>query len=145
MALAFPEAGPSGDGRVDVILMTEGWRRWLRIRARIEFRTSRRAHRSRIHIQWHARRHEHIFPTIKADIMTRPTASTGSELRLIGEYRPPLGLIGFLADRLFGGRAARSNAQAFLEDLAGAVASDPGRPQQFEPTERLTASSWFWK
>jgi hypothetical protein len=135
MALAFPGAGPSGDGRVDVILTARGWCRWLRIPARIEFRTPASGHTGAvIQLRWHARNHARLFPTMEADIMIRTTSTTGTELLLVGEYQPPLGLIGFLADRLIGGRAAISTAQAFLEDLAGAIASDravrshPNRP-----------------
>lgn len=125
MALAFPGAGPSGDGRVDVMLTVRGWRRWLRIPARIEFRTPASGHTGAvIQLRWHARCHARLYPTMEADIMIRTISTTGTELLLVGEYRPPLGLIGFLADRLIGGRVAISTAQAFLEDLARAIASD---------------------
>ena len=125
MALAFPGAGPSGDGRVDVILTTRGLRRWLRIPARIELRTPPDRHAGAVlHLQWRARRHASLFPVMEADLMVRPSSSTSAEIVLAGEYRPPLGLFGFVADRVIGSRLAISTAQAFLDDLARSISTD---------------------
>jgi len=125
MALAFPGAGPSGDGRVDVILSTQGWRRWLRIPARIEFRTPADGHTGAIiRLQWRARRYASLFPVMEADILIRPTSGSNTKIVLVGEYRPPLGLIGLVADRLIGARVAISTAQVFLEDVVKGISSD---------------------
>ena len=125
MALAFPGAGPSGDGLLDVVLTTRGLRRWLRIPARIEFRTpGGRPTGAVLHLQWRARRHASLFPVMEADLMVRPSSSSSAEIVLAGEYRPPLGLFGFVADRVIGSRLAISTAQAFLDDLARSISTD---------------------
>ena len=125
MTLAFPGAAPRGDGRVDVILRSQSWPRRLRIPARIEFRTPVSGHSNAvIGLRWCARRHVSLFPVMEAEISVRPTTSPSSEMILVGEYRPPLGLIGLLMDRLIGARLAISTAQAFLQDVAKAISSD---------------------
>lgn len=125
MALAFPGAGPSGDGRADVILSTEGWRRRLRIPARIECTTPASDHTGVVlRHPWRARRYESPFPVIEADILTRPTSESSTEMGLDGEYRPPLGLIGLVADRRIGARVAVSTSRVFLEDVVKAISSE---------------------
>ena len=130
IALAYLRASTTDDGRFDAVLTTRGWRRWLRLPARIQFfRTGARGEHAIVHLSWQSRFSPQLFPVMEADLGLRSVSAQSTEIVLTGEYRPPGGLVGLLADRLVGGRVALSTAEAFLEDLAAAIEKDLGRPQ----------------
>lgn len=134
IALAYLRASTTEDGRFDAVLTTRGWRRWLRLPARIEFsRTDSRSEHALVHLTWQSRFSPQLLPVMEADLGLRPVSEHSTELVFTGEYRPPGGLAGLLADRLVGGRVALSTAEAFLEDLASAIERDLGRPQDTSP------------
>ena len=136
IALAYLSASTTEDGRFDAILTTRGWRRWLRLPAGIEFRRTPREAHAVVHLSWRARWRPHLFPVMEANIGLRPVSESRTELVFTGEYRPPGGLVGLVADRLAGGRLALSTAEAFLEDLGAAIEKDLGeRPGMTPPIE----------
>jgi hypothetical protein len=130
VALAYLRASSSEDGRFDAVLTTRGWRRWLRLPARIEFfHTASRSAHAIVHLTWQSRYSAHLFPVMDADLALRPISENSTELVFTGVYRPPGGIAGLLADRLVGGRLALSTAEAFVEDLAAAIEQDLARPR----------------
>ena len=67
---------------------------------------------------WEAARLPALFPALDAGLEATPSPG-GTELRLAGHYRPPLGGIGAYGDGLMGHRLAR----ACLEDFLGRVSA----------------------
>lgn len=121
LALAYVQPSPSERGRFDALLTARGWRRWLRLPARVEFSSSVVRSHALLHLVWRSRIGARAFPVMEADIAVRPAPGEATEVRFDGTYRPPGGVFGLVADRLVGGRVALSTAEAFLEDLAAAL------------------------
>jgi hypothetical protein len=77
-------------------------------------------------IRWHAAGPlGGAFPVLDANIELSANAS-GSEILVIGSYRPPLGDVGAVVDRLLLHRVAESTIRHFVEQLADvAIAAAP--------------------
>ena len=69
-------------------------------------------------IWWRAADHPGLFPTLAGEIRVRNAGAGRIELRLTGEYTPPLGAIGAIADRFAGHQAATASLRADLLDVA---------------------------
>ena len=76
------------------------------------------------HIQWHALKGRALFPELQADLVAHPISEQRSELVIHGNYRPPLGALGLIGDRLIGHRVAQSSAKAFLDELSLAIEAE---------------------
>ncbi len=74
-----------------------------------------------ITIRWRAAALGAFFPEMSADLHVQPHSSGEASLELDARYRPPLGLLGLLADQLVGRFVAAATAQQFLERLAASV------------------------
>lgn len=66
---------------------------------------------------WEAAEHPELFPTFDGGLQVCPH-DRGTELRLEGHYRPPLGAAGGLVNRAVLHRAATASLEAFLDRLA---------------------------
>lgn len=66
---------------------------------------------------WEAAEQPWLFPTFEGGLEVRPDDG-GTELRLEGRYRPPLGAAGGLVNRTILNRAASASLQSLLERLS---------------------------
>lgn len=70
---------------------------------------------------WEAAEQPWLFPTFEGGLEVRP-ANGGTELRLEGRYRPPLGAAGGLVNRTVLNRAASASLESLLERLSERLA-----------------------
>lgn len=70
---------------------------------------------------WEAAEQPWLFPTFEGGLEVR-AANGGTELRLEGRYRPPLGAAGGLVNRTLLNRAASTSLESLLERLAERLA-----------------------
>ncbi len=70
-----------------------------------------------------------LFPVLDADVMLTPDGANGSQLGLVGSYRPPLGRAGAVLDKAIMGRVAMSTVRALLNNLANAITRATPQPQ----------------
>lgn len=68
-------------------------------------------------VWWEDAEHPHLFPTFDGGLELRPDGE-GTELLLVGSYRPPLGAFGRFADGLVGHRVVAASLEAFLAAAA---------------------------
>ena len=66
---------------------------------------------------WEAAEQPWLFPTFEGGLEVRPD-NGGTELRLEGRYRPPLGAAGDLVNRTILNRAASASLESLLERLS---------------------------
>jgi hypothetical protein len=124
IALAFPDkARPNRtDAAVSLHLRHGGA---LRLPALVELSTPEGHHNGAvIHLRWRARLLSRFFPVMEADLQLHPIAAYETEIALVGTYRPPLGMLGMIGDRLVGSAAATATATAFLDDLSRVLRQD---------------------
>lgn len=62
-----------------------------------------------------------LFPALDADISLSPDGTNVTELTLTGVYRPPLGSLGAMLDRVVLSRVAAATVRGFLGQLAQAL------------------------
>jgi hypothetical protein len=124
IGLAYLSPTPTSQGSFRAVLSTRRWRRWIQLPACINFTATAPQSEAVIHITWNARFHPRLFPTMEADLVLHPLSASTTELNLFGNYRPPLGLLGLVFDRLIGGRVAVATANAFMDDLSDALVRD---------------------
>ena len=98
------------------VVLTAG-RSWLRVPARIDFLTPTGHPAASISLRWRASRLAQYFPILEADVLVRGFDGA-TELTLEGTYRPPLGLIGLIFDRLVGRWFATTTVERFVDGLA---------------------------
>ncbi len=72
----------------------------------------------RLPLRWGAKEHTTLFPTMDGELRLSDVGAAKMELRLVGEYVPPLGGLGALADRVAGKRIAERSVRDFLEGVA---------------------------
>ena len=71
-----------------------------------------------IPVRWRAARHAVFFPTMRGRLVVRDNGFDAIVVRLVGTYRPPLGPLGWIIDRLFGRRAATASLERYLQTVA---------------------------
>ena len=76
---------------------------------------------TRITLAWEATRATALFPVMKADLSFWPLTSTETQLEIEGLYRPPLGVLGSVADAAIGHLVAEAAVHRFLEDVVGQI------------------------
>jgi hypothetical protein len=77
---------------------------------------------------WQDAEHPQLFPTFDGGLELRGTGDA-TELRLVGSYRAPLGLVGRFADGLLGHRVVMASLETFLDGVARRlVAALPSGP-----------------
>ena len=79
---------------------------------------------TRLELEWHAETGRALFPSMHAALTAYPLSPSDTQLDLEGEYDPPLGILGDVADRLLGHRIAQASVHQFLEDVAGRLAAE---------------------
>jgi hypothetical protein len=72
----------------------------------------------RVPLQWKAAEHPNLFPTMHGELHISNIDGSQIELRLGGEYRPPLGPVGAVGDALAGRRMAEKSLRGFLIEVA---------------------------
>lgn len=70
-------------------------------------------------LQWTASEHPNLFPVMDAELHVSDLEGAHVELRLVGEYRAPLGAVGAVADAVAGRRVAEKSLRGFLTEVAG--------------------------
>jgi hypothetical protein len=79
---------------------------------------------ARMAIRWEDRRHPRLFPVLDAVLEVAPLAferGEVTEVALTGWYRPPLGALGGLADRVAGRGVAAESVAWFVERVASRI------------------------
>ena len=75
-------------------------------------------------LHWESdRRLRRLLPTVEADIAVTAIDDTSSLLTVAGEYLPPFGAVGRIADRAVMHRFAESTATEFVDQLRRVVAA----------------------
>jgi hypothetical protein len=72
----------------------------------------------RVPLHWAAAEHPNLFPVMDGALRISDVAGSQIELRLVGEYRIPMGAIGAVADALAGRRVAEKSLRGFLAEVA---------------------------
>jgi hypothetical protein len=70
-----------------------------------------------VDLAWEALRTPGLFPVMKAQLSFWPLTSTESQLEIEGTYKPPLGVVGNVADAAVGHRIAEASVHRFLDDV----------------------------
>lgn len=76
-------------------------------------------------VRWHAAANVGLFPELDGHIEVAALGAGATQLGLSANYKPPLGLIGKLADRTLLHRVAEVTVKDFLERVAGRL-REPG-------------------
>ncbi|HUG32526.1 MAG TPA: hypothetical protein VMM14_06505 [Acidimicrobiia bacterium] len=74
-------------------------------------------------VHWTASGAGLLFPELSADLILSQGGSAVTNLTLRGTYKPPLGPLGRLADRVILGRVADATVADWMERLAEALSS----------------------
>ena len=97
--------------------------------------------RAGLAVRCRAARHPRMFPLLEATLELAPLPSGRRHLTqvgLVGRYRPPLGVLGGVVDRLGGSGIADESIRHFVEDVARRLETmvTPRRPEpdEDEPT-----------
>ena len=82
------------------------------------------ADRARAGLEWTDAAHPHLFPQLEGTLEIAPVPHDGTPFTQIGilaRYRPPLGPLGAIGDRLVGADITDAALTALLDELADAV------------------------
>jgi len=79
-------------------------------------------------IQWTAADATVLFPELNAELILTKNGPHRTVLTLKGNYQPPLGALGRLADRAGLGRVAEATVRDWMSRLADALSSAPSPP-----------------
>jgi hypothetical protein len=87
--------------------------------------------RARATLGWVDAAHPHLFPHLEANLEIAPVPNDMvpfTQVGILARYRPPLGPLGALGDRLVGADVTDAALTLFLEELADAVSDNVVRP-----------------
>jgi hypothetical protein len=70
-----------------------------------------------LHIRWQASTVTGLFPTLEGDLEVAALGRAKTQLGLSANYKPPLGLVGKIADRALFHRVAEVTVKDFLERI----------------------------
>lgn len=73
---------------------------------------------TRIELEWEAAKMPRLFPFMKAELSIYPLTATETQLELVGNYEPPLGLVGSVLNSAVGYRIAEASVHQFITDVA---------------------------
>jgi hypothetical protein len=79
---------------------------------------------TQLELEWHAETERALFPSMHATLTAYPLSPNETQLDLDGQYDPPGGILGEVADRLVGHRLAEASVHKFLQDVAGRLAAE---------------------
>lgn len=69
-------------------------------------------------LHWRAAEHPRLFPVMDGELRISNVEGHEIELRLVGEFRAPLGAVGAVADAVAGRRVAEKSLHSFLAEVA---------------------------
>jgi hypothetical protein len=95
--------------------------------------------RARATLAWVDATRPHLFPQLEATLEIAPVpngAAPFTQLGILARYRPPLGALGAIGDRLLGADVTDAALTLFLEELADAVADHLVSPSLQPQPER---------
>lgn len=72
-------------------------------------------------VRWHAAANAGLFPELEGHLEVAALGAGATQLGLSANYRPPLGLVGKLADRTLLHRVAEVTVKDFVERVAARV------------------------
>ena len=75
-------------------------------------------------ISWTAIGAQALFPKLTGELVLSHVGPAKTKLSLEATYRPPMGALGKMADRVLLGRFAESTVQNWVDQLAGALTAD---------------------
>lgn len=84
----------------------------------LERRVSPPNPRTTLGLRWRAATAQSVFPEMEADLVIFPLSSTETQLDLISQYRPPLGLLGEVIDGALLHGLAEASVARFLREVA---------------------------
>lgn len=70
-----------------------------------------------IPLRWRATGAEILFPSLEGELIVEPAGTSTSTLRIQATYRPPLGPLGTLVDRMVLARLARATVADWVERI----------------------------
>jgi hypothetical protein len=70
-----------------------------------------------LEIGWEASGAPRLFPVMHLELSAWPLSSTETQIEIVGEYRPPLGVVGNAFDAAVGHRIAEASMKNFLENV----------------------------
>jgi hypothetical protein len=73
---------------------------------------------TRFSIEWRARRGEGLFPVMHASLTVYALSGHETQVVFVGQYEPPLGLLGAAIDALVGHHIAEACALRFVQEVA---------------------------
>jgi hypothetical protein len=81
-----------------------------------------------LEVGWEASRAPSLFPSMQhLELSAWPLSSDETQLEVVGEYHPPLGVVGDALDAVVGHRIAEATIHAFLDDVVEQMKRDlPG-------------------
>jgi hypothetical protein len=68
-------------------------------------------------IGWEASGAPWLFPVMHLELSAWPLSSSETQIEIVGEYRPPLGVVGNAFDAAVGHRIAEASVKSFLENV----------------------------
>jgi hypothetical protein len=80
--------------------------------------------RMRLRLEWLAAHHPELFPKMTANLDVYALGANETQLDFLGEYEPPLGLLGAVFDAVLGRRVAEGAVHRFVEDVAEGLRVD---------------------
>ncbi len=66
---------------------------------------------------WEASGAPWLFPVMHVQLSAWPLSSSETQIEIVGEYRPPLGVVGNAFDAAVGHRIAEASVKSFLENV----------------------------
>jgi len=97
--------------------------------------------RARAGLGWVDATHPHFFPQLEAVLEIAPVPHEGlpfTQLGVLARYRPPLGPLGAVGDRLVGAEVTDAALTTFLDELSDAVADHIDPPSLRAQTDQET-------
>ena len=73
---------------------------------------------TRIPMSWEAAHHPRFFPLMNAVLSLYALSATETQLDFLGQYEPPMGVVGSAVDALVGRRVAEACVHRFISDVA---------------------------
>ncbi len=77
-----------------------------------------------VKLEWKASSAANLFPAMHADLRIYPLSHTETEVELVGEYDPPMGVLGDVVDALAGHRIAEASVHRFVRSLVEQLRAD---------------------
>ncbi len=81
-------------------------------------------HRLSLPVTWRATGAESLFPRLDGQLEMSPLGEDSSRLRLLASYRPPMGAIGAVVDRVMLAGLARATVADWVDRVAATIESD---------------------